>query len=65
MWRRNHVFLKNLPPLLPMPVPARFDARRDLVSGLHFSSARVENNVDSAVEASLSFMFLHDSTLRS
>lgn len=61
---RHYDFLKNLPPFLPMPVLIRLEARRDLVSGLHFSSLRVENKVKSAGDTSPSFMFLHDIKLR-
>lgn len=60
----SNILLKNLPPFLPKLVPTTLDARRDLVSGLHFSSLRMENKLDSAGEISLSFMFLHDTTLR-
>lgn len=59
-----HVLLKNLPPFLPIPVPARLVARRDFESGLHFRSLRMENRVARSGEISLSFMLLHDITRR-
>lgn len=59
----SYIFLKNLAPLFPMPVPARLADNRDLVSGLHFNSLRTENKAERAGVTSLIFILLHDSTL--
>lgn len=59
----HHLFLKNLLPRFPIPVPWRLDERWDLVSGLHCNSLSKENKDESAAEISLSFMLLHDTTL--
>ncbi|KAK9045033.1 hypothetical protein V6N11_058923 [Hibiscus sabdariffa] len=60
----SHDLLKNFPPLFPMPLPTRPDESKDFASGLHRNSLRLQNKVASAGDMPLSFMFLHDTTIR-
>lgn len=60
---QTHFFPKNLP-LLPIPVPTRLADKRDLVSAFHVNFLRTENNVASSEVTSLSFILLHEVTLR-
>lgn len=55
--------LKNLPPFFPIPNPERLDVRKDLESGCHFNSLRVEKRVANAGVISLSLILLHETTL--
>uniref|UniRef100_A0A8R7VK38 Uncharacterized protein n=1 Tax=Triticum urartu TaxID=4572 RepID=A0A8R7VK38_TRIUA len=61
---RLHTLLKNTLPFFPIPVPTRLAARRDLLSGLHFSSLRLEKSSESAPVISSSFILLHATTCR-
>ena len=59
-----YVFLKNFPPLFPIPLSVRLNQRCDLVSGLHCNSTKFENKTESKGEISESFTFLQETTFR-
>ena len=55
-------FLKNLPPCWPIPVPSRLLCRRDLASGRHLSSFRLQNWRESSGLISMSLILLQYTT---
>jgi hypothetical protein len=61
---RLHTLLQSTLPFFPIPVPARLAARRDLLSGLHLSSLKVEKSSERAGLISSSLILSQETTFR-